>query len=54
MNRFRRLLIRWEKNVDNYCHVTFCPFMDYLSKRRTFRIGSEYYVAIECDSIFKP
>ncbi len=43
LNRFRRLLIRWEKKVENYLAVLHCLRLDYLSSCWTFRIGSKPY-----------
>ena len=41
LNRFRRLLIRWEKKTELPCYATFCMHMDNVKSIRTFRIGSK-------------
>jgi hypothetical protein len=40
-NRFRRLLIRWEKKIEKlHGYATFSMYMDNIQSSRTFRIGS--------------
>jgi len=43
MNRFRRLLIRWEKKVENHIAMLHfaCTCITYRTYSRTFRIGSK-------------
>lgn len=45
MNRFRRLLIRWEKKSAKYCYATCCMCMDYIQSWRSFRIGSKFWTS---------